>query len=234
MGVKGEFVTKPPQLVSSPLSANSEVPLSEAVYETLLEAILAGTLKPGDPVSEIALSRQLEVSRSPVHDAVVQLAGDGLIVLRPNRRPIVAAFSREDVFHIFEVRTILEGAAAERAASRIDRSSLDELRSELESLAADFERPDWVHRWTDHDERFHEAIAGACGNPRLAADVARYRLLHRGFNKFQTNVDCLHRAVEEHLQILEALVARDPNRSREAMISHVREWQAYFVNHMPG
>ncbi len=221
--------------LDQPLAVRGDVPLSEAVYETLLEAILSGALKPGDPVSEIALSRQLEVSRSPVHDAIVQLAGDGLIVLRPNRRPIVAAFSREDVFQVFEVRTILEGAAAERAAGRIDRSTLDGFRSELQELADSIDDdPEWIRRWTDHDERFHEVVANACGNPRLAADVARYRLLHRGFNKFQTSTDCLDRAVEEHLAIIDALASRDADRSREAMVTHVREWQAYFVNHMPG
>ena len=78
--------------------------LSDSVYETLLAAILAGQLLPGSVVSEVALARQLNVSRTPVHDALRQLAKDGLLKQRANHRAVVAQFSREDVFDIFEMR----------------------------------------------------------------------------------------------------------------------------------
>src|SRR5688572_18657592 len=102
--------------------------LSDLVYETLVDSILAGKLKPGTPVSELEISRQLNVSRTPVHDALRQLAKDGLVEQEANRRAVISGFSAADVFDIFEMRKILEGAAAARASTRIDRAALSHLR----------------------------------------------------------------------------------------------------------
>lgn len=207
--------------------------LSDAVYETLLEAILSGRLQSGTVVSEVKLAQQLDVSRTPVHDALRQLAKDGLVEQRANRRAAIATFSHEDIYDIFEMRKLLEGEAARRAADLIDRQTLANLRAFAELLAADLTRPDWVDRWTDFDEQFHDAIAKASGSRRLWQDIVRYRLLHRGFNKLTTTVEVLQQALAEHGRILDSLEARDPNQARAAMVAHIQEWQAYFVNHFP-
>jgi DNA-binding GntR family transcriptional regulator len=207
--------------------------LSDAVYETLLEAILTGQLEPGTVISEVALARQLEVSRTPVHDALKQLAKDGLVQQRANRRAVVARFSPEDVREIFEMRKLLEGEAARRAATRIDRATLARLRATAASLAETRGGPDWVGRWTDFDEEFHNEIAQASGSPRLCQDILRYRMFHRSFNRLATNPECLVRALEEHTRILDALDRRDPEQASREMVSHIHEWQAYFVSHFP-
>ncbi len=207
--------------------------LADTVYETLLESILSGQLMPGTVVSEVALAKKLEVSRTPVHDALRQLAKDGLVEQQPGKRAVIATFSRNDVFDIFEMRKILEAEAARRAASGLDKQSLARLRNVADELASNREDPDWVARWTDFDEDFHDTIAKASGSPRLAQDINRYRLLHRGFNKLTTTVEVLQQALDEHIRILDALERRDPEAAAAAMIDHVQEWQAYFVNHFP-
>lgn len=207
--------------------------LSDAVYETLLEAILGGRLPPGTIVSEVSLAKQMEVSRTPVHDALRQLSKDGLVEQRAGRRAIIATFSRDDVYDIFEMRKILESEAARRAATRIDRSTLARLRSQADDLKAKPQDPDWLTKWADFDEVFHEAIAKASGSQRLLQDIVRYRLLHRGFNKLTTTVPGLQQALEEHYRILEAMEKRDPEKASRAMLEHIQEWQAYFVNHFP-
>src|SRR5438309_6052003 len=88
--------------------------LSDAVYQTLLEAIISGTLASGTIVSEVALSKQLKVSRTPVHDGLRQLAKDGLVEQRAGRRAIITAFSRDDLADIFEMRKLLESASTRR------------------------------------------------------------------------------------------------------------------------
>src|SRR5580698_6468029 len=108
--------------------------LSDAVYETLLEAIISGKLASGSIVSEVSLAKQLEVSRTPVHDALRQLAKDGLVEQRAGRRAIITTFSKEDVFDIFEMRKLLEGEAARRAAPRMDRATIARLRNMGEDL----------------------------------------------------------------------------------------------------
>lgn len=207
--------------------------LSDSVYETLLEAILSGRLASGSIVSEVSLAKQLDVSRTPVHDALRQLAKDGLVEQRAGRRAVIATFSKEDVYDIFEMRKLLEGEAARRAATRIDRATLAKLRAFADDLKGNRKASDWMAKWIDFDEQFHDAIAKASGSQRLWQDIVRYRLLHRGFNKLSTNVDSLQQALAEHIAILDALEKRDPDTAAKTMLTHVSEWQAYFVNHFP-
>lgn len=205
--------------------------LSDAVYETLTELILSGELTPGSVVSELALSRQLKVSRTPIHDALRQLTKDGLVAQEANHRAVIAAFNANDVFDIFDMRKLLETEAARRAAVRIDRGSLAELRKMADSMAAHPESsPSWVAQWADFDETFHSVIAEASGSQRLAQDIARYRRLHRCFNRMSTTPKVLRQALAEHVGILDALDARDGEAAARRMAAHIHEWQAYFVS----
>lgn len=204
--------------------------LSDAVYESLVEAILSSRLAPGSVVSELELARRFDVSRTPVHDALRQLAKDGLVVQEMNRRAVIAAFSAEDVHDIFEMRKLLEGEAARRAATRLDRVSLGTLCQAADKMAASFGKAGAIARWIDFDESFHMTIAGACGSKRLTQDIARYRLLHRSFNRLGTTPEVLRQALAEHCRILEALEKRDPKAAAAEMAAHIHEWQAYFVN----
>lgn len=202
--------------------------LSESVYQALLERILDGRLPSETVVSELALAGELGVSRTPVHDAVRQLAKDGLVVREGKRRARVAAFSADDVYEVFEMRKYLEGPAAELAAGRMNAVEVARLRADADDLVADADAADWVERWADFDEAFHRAIARASGNRRLAADIDRYRLLHKGFNRTSTDAASLRRAMDEHLAILDALARRNGPLARERMLAHVGAWQLYF------
>lgn len=209
--------------------------LSDAVYEAILNAILSGELPPGMVVSEVALAKQFAVSRTPVHDALRQLARDGLVVQQANRRAVIATLSREDLRDIFDMRILLESEAARRAAPRMDRPTLARLRGIAETLAATRDRADWIPRWLDFDDEFHDTIAEASGSPRLWRDISRYRLLHRGLNKLATSAEILEQALQEHQDILDGLQERDGARAARAMSVHISEWQNYFANHFaPG
>lgn len=206
--------------------------LAESVYESLLEAIVSGELPSGKVLSEVAVAKELDVSRTPVHNALLQLARDGLVEQSSGRRARVATFTRDDLFEIFELRCFLEGPAAERAAGRMDQRQTGPLRATAVELKEAMGSSDWSRRWTDHDDDFHSAIAEASGNKRLAKDINRCRLLHRGFN-LMANPDDLGQAVEQHFEILDALESRDGTAARAAMENHIRTWQAYFFEHFP-
>jgi DNA-binding GntR family transcriptional regulator len=211
-------------------TSDSDARLSEAVYQSLPEAILYGSLLPGEVVSELALAKTLCVSRTPVHDTVRQLIKDGLVRQERNRQAVVAAFTADDIRDVFEMRAVLEAEAAALAAPRIDRAARQELRAAIDHLDRDWGADGWVGRWADHDQEFHAAVARACGNRRLGQEVMKYRTLHRGLNKTHTAADLLHHALAEHRRVLDALDARDPAAARAAMAAHIREWQTYFVN----
>jgi len=206
-----------------------DLPLVESIYQAILERIVSGRLQDGAIVSELALSHDLGVSRTPVHDAVRQLVKDSLVVWERGRRPRVARFTSDDIYQIFEMRKYLEGPAAELAAGRMDRRHLTPLRNGIDALQTSRNDGTWTERWAEFDDQFHSVIAEASGNRRLAADINRYRLLHKVFNRMATDPDGLQSAMREHLGILEALENHDGKLARERMIAHISVWQDYFV-----
>lgn len=200
------------------------------MYGAILERIVRGDLPNGTIVSELALAEELGVSRTPVHDAVRQLAKDGLVVREGTRRARVTEFTPDDVFEIFEMRKFLEGPAVELAAGRMDRRHCAPLRAAADALAGlPRSAPEWTAAWADFDELFHRTIAQASGNGRLAADIGRYRLLHKGINRLSTDPASLQSALAEHLGILDAIEARDGRLARERMVAHIAAWQNFFL-----
>ena len=208
--------------------------MSDVVYERLLDDILSGRRQAGEPLSELALTKVLKVSRTPVHNAVLQLIKDGLVKQDPNCRPVVLGINAEDIVEIFEMRILLEGETAYRAATRMPVKALRKLKRLHDKTAEPQPRKIWLKGWADYDAEFHRAIAKASDSPRLAHDVSRYRLLHRGLNLFGFNeeeapLETLQTAVDEHAQILDAIERGKGRAARSSMHAHLRRWQKFFA-----
>lgn len=195
--------------------------LVDSVYETLLEAIVAGQLAPGSELNSVMLAEQLDVSRTPVTEAIKLLAHDGVVEQINHRRARVAKFSREELTEIYEVRNVLETAASEQAAKRIATEVLDALDSEAAQLQKSQDHLHWSTRALDFDLRFHDAIAAACGNKRLQKEIGHYRLLVRAFCRATSDEGILLTALTEHVAILDALRTRKPAAARTAMSRHI-------------
>ena len=204
-------------------------PLADAAYQAILAEIFGGLMVSGEPISEVELARRLGMSRTPVHLAVRELVRDGLLTQAPNRRPVFHAFTSDDVQEIYQMRLLLETEAAALAALRLDRPTLRQMMAECADLRRHLKAKDVMTRWADLDERFHREIALAAGNRRLAQDIFRYRLVHRGFNTIRFTADLIPQSLLEHERVLAALDARDADGARAAMTTHLREWQAYYV-----
>jgi DNA-binding GntR family transcriptional regulator len=212
--------------------ADNSLRLSEQVYESLVEMIVRGRLEPGQPVSEVELARTLNVSRTPIHEAVKQLVKDGLVIQAANRRPVVVSFGAEDIRDVYEMRIILESEAAAKCADRIDLPTLQRLEETLTQFRKRKLSVSTIAKWVKLDDEFHSAIASASGSPRLAADINRYRLLHRVFNRSHTDASVLQQAAEEHAAILDAFRKRSADLARQSMRRHLEEWQRFFANHL--
>jgi DNA-binding GntR family transcriptional regulator len=198
------------------------ISLADAAYETLLEAILHGQLPPGEELSAVALAARFQISRTPVTEALQRLAHDGLIEQTTNHKPRVAQLSREDVIDIYDVRGHLEAAAVERAAKRVPEQVLVELRGQADALLRRRKDVDWAARAIQFDLQFHDVIAEHSGNRRLRDDVARYRRLVRCFCRLTGKQENLRQALDEHLQILEALEQRRGAAAAKAMQAHIQ------------
>lgn len=195
--------------------------LVDSVYETLLEAILSGKIASGTDLNEVALARELGVSRTPVHEAIAWLAADELLELSGSRAR-VRTMTAQDVADLYDVRQLLECTAVERAATRMEEEVLQQLRAEARELARTKGDPDWPGRVIKFDVRFHDAVAAASGNVRLRSEIQRYRLLVRAFCRITGgHLKNLQDSFQEHLAILRALEKREPKTARKAMAAHI-------------
>lgn len=195
--------------------------LVDSIYETLLEAIVSGQLPHGSELNSVSLAKQLEVSRTPLREALRLLERDGLVHQEGNHKARVAEFSADDIREIYEVRLQLEAAAAELAAKHISTDLLSALRNESDALSQQTGDVDWCEKAIAFDLRFHEAIATASGSKRLKDEIHRYRLLVRSFCVMTGRQATLQQALNEHIAILDALVSGRPAVARKAMAEHI-------------
>jgi DNA-binding GntR family transcriptional regulator len=197
--------------------------LVDSVYETLIEAILSGKIASGAELNEVAVARELGVSRTPVHEALAWLAADELIELSGSRAR-VRTMTALEVAELYDVRLLLEGSAVERAARRIEDGVLQQLREETKELARTRGNADWPARAIEFDIRFHDLVAQASGSSRLRSEIKRYRLLVRAFCRITGgHLKNLQDSFQEHLAILRALEKRDPKAARKAMEAHIEQ-----------
>jgi DNA-binding GntR family transcriptional regulator len=199
----------------------TRAPLADAVYETVMDGILGGRYASGVELTEVALAAELGVSRTPVHEALKRLAVEGLIEPMTNRQSRVVRLTAPQVREVYEMRLLLEPAAAERATERLDPAPLEALRESARGLAASTGRPNWAIRAIEFDVRFHDTLAAACGNERLRTEIAKYRRLVRAFCRATGNAENLQHAFAEHIEILNALEKCDGAAAHWAMASHI-------------
>jgi len=195
--------------------------LVSGVYQQLLEAILSGALTPESELNEVALAGQLHVSRTPVHEALRRLTADGLVEPLPNGKSRVVTFTRERIVALYDMRKILEGAAAELAARLLLADRVTLLRQEANALNSAAVDSTWPAKAISFDLHFHDVIAESSGNEFLRKDILRHRRGVQGFCRFTGTPDNLRTAFEEHLQILEALERRDERAAQGTMVAHI-------------
>ena len=105
--------------------------LEEQVYQTLEDDILGAKITIGTALTELSLTKQLGVSRTPVRAALHRLAEEGLVSITPNKGAVVVGVSHEDLISTYEIRTRLEGLASRLCAQRISKEELSELSESL-------------------------------------------------------------------------------------------------------
>lgn len=214
----------PQQLRADPEKGDS-LSLGEAVYAKIKAAIIHGDLLPGSQITEQQIAAELEVSRTPVHQAIVRLEHEGWLRLQSKRGVIISPVTSEEMRNIYEVLMGLEAVAVERLASR-PAAKNDPIDIEIRAAAAAAEdalNAGDLTGWAAGDDRFHSLLVEQSGNPYLAslarmvmekAHRARLLTLHLRPPPISSNRD--------HHEILEALTARDPAATKAALEAHRR------------
>ena len=192
--------------------------LRDRVYETLEDLIVRRVLQPGERLLEIELANQLGVSRNPVREAMTMLARAGWIDIHARSGAYVHAPTLDEINDFFEMRTLLESFAAERAASRVTAEQLDLLEEIWREGVAAVEAAD-VQAIVSANSAFHDHISEWSGNGMLHESLSLMKKRVRWY--FSTVADVRGMASwNEHRRIIDALRARDPAHAATLMRAH--------------
>mgnify|MGYP003308981238 CR=1 FL=1 len=196
--------------------------LEEQVYERLSDDILSAKYSPGAALTELSLTRELGVSRTPVRTALHRLAEEGLVSITPNKGAVVIGVTREDLISTYEIRTRLEGLASRLAAENITDGELTELREALELQEFYISRRDTEHL-RELDTKFHYLIYKASGNRPLLKILGELHKNIKMYRKRSLSVPGrLEQSVAEHREIFEAIAKRNANLADELTSRHIR------------
>lgn len=193
--------------------------MSAHAYGALSAMIMSRQLRGGDKLVEQKLAAQLEISRTPLREAMQRLEGEGLIRKTAGRSYAVRVVEMREYLQSLKVRKVLEAEAAFLAAGRIAAEDLDRTRRSV--LALERMVPYDIHAHWANDDEVHNLFLDACGNVVMAGIVRDLRVTTRLF-EIARLAERLGPDAREHLAILDALAAGDAEEARRAMAAHAQ------------
>nr|WP_217901731.1 MULTISPECIES: GntR family transcriptional regulator [unclassified Rhodococcus (in: high G+C Gram-positive bacteria)] len=201
------------------------MPLADVVHQSLLTQFADGTRQPGEVLNIAVLSRELNVSQTPIREALARLEFTGLVERKALKGYSVAPlFGEKDLIDLMAARTVIEPALTLTAGERVSEDFLTELRSTIDQLhSVATSSDDGLSKFRQADERFHRLIAEQADNAFLSAayaalggQIQRFRLFARlGAADAQF-------AVREHEAIYSALAQHEPERASTLMVEHLQ------------
>lgn len=207
--------------VAEPVAARSQ---SERAYVRIRDRIVSLEMPPGSVVNEARLREELKIGRTPIREALQRLARENLVKSVPHRGTFVTDVNITDLARITEVRVVLEAHAARMAAEKLsnaDRTGIQELLETLRRTRITDQRD-----LMQLDQRIHRAIYRAARNPFLEATLERYfNLSLRLWYLVLDREVRLREAVDEHVELLRAVLASDGDLAETIMRRHVTNFE---------
>lgn len=216
-----------------------EINKIEKVYNYIKAKILNMEYKPGSPISETTIARELKVSRIPVREAIKRLESEGLIVALPSRRKQVFLLTIDDVRKIFDIKKSLEGSIAKWAAERGTEEDFAKLKEIIEDMGeiaenqiTDIEDGNFK-RWLQKDNDFHNLLFKMANNDRAENIIknlnAQWHRLRLGILAIEGRIKI---STNEHKEIADAILNRDSQMAEELMRNHLESLEKILINLM--
>ncbi|MFL5245570.1 MAG: GntR family transcriptional regulator [Gemmataceae bacterium] len=214
----------------------------QTIAESLLAEVFRGRLRAGEHLVTQQLAARFSVSHTPIREALISLAGIGIIDLLPNRGAVVRQVTPNEVKQICQVRQVLECKATQLACGRIALADLRVLEADLKRLMSVKSQAGkrFILRARTVDSCLHDLIAESCGNQFLATEINRLKILFRSFRdaaweheRARNDFRRLAQEAHEHFSIVEALLAGDPRGAARAMAQHIRSGSKYWSRALP-
>ncbi|HWF34099.1 MAG TPA: GntR family transcriptional regulator, partial [Solirubrobacteraceae bacterium] len=178
-------------------------------------------IPPGAPIDEDIIGQELEMGRTPVREAIKRLSLENLVTVFPRRGTFASEINITDLAHISDVRGVLEGHAAQRAAERLTEAQRAELGDLLEELGRS-EGSDDLEALMTLDARVHRFIYRCAANPYLEETLGRYfNLSIRIWHLVIDRLPHLFARVHEHDDLLQAIAAGEADRARFILADHI-------------
>ncbi|WNV83785.1 GntR family transcriptional regulator [Umezawaea sp. Da 62-37] len=202
--------------------------LAGQTVDVLRELVLTGEIPPGERVNEVELAQRLGISRGPLREAIRHLSSEGLLVLVPNKGAHVPKADADEVRALFELRTALECAAAELAASRRTDRDVDRLRE----VCAESRRTHQTGARFPYrlDLAFHQALLDAARSPRIAEQVRlvqqRVVLLRAGLKDDPPHQQA---SLDDHDALVAAVATGDTHLANRVMRRHLSRVRAQML-----
>ena len=200
------------------------------VYRIIKQRIIEGALAPGLPINEIDLASDLNVSKTPVREALHQLEREGFVATTPGRGSTVSPITFQDIREIYEMREIIECSAAKRGALRCDKNEVRESKRQLEKMLGKAPDPK-AFPWGE-EENVHQLIIRSVGNQKLFESylgildhIKRIRI--QFLNRF--NRQRHDKLIREHIEILDAFIEGNGEKAELAVQNHLRNAAAHFM-----
>ncbi len=206
------------------LDSYSYAPLREQVYEILKDSILNGDIPPQQKLKETRVANELNVSRTPVREALLMLELEGMIRISPQDGFVVQGITdKKQVNDLFQVRGQLEGMAARLAAENITPDNLHQLKSTLELMKTKMEdNPDAREDFLKFEFFFHRLIYQAADNEYLNEALNKlFEKIHRFRSKSFTRMDRMKEVYEELEEIYNHIAAGEAEKAERAALDHL-------------
>jgi len=192
--------------------------LFDQVCENLRQYIPA--LGPNAELNEVELCRQMGLSRTPVREALLHLAGEGLVTLQPNGRRQVVELGHRDAEELYDIRSVLEGLAARLLASKITDDQVTQLRQLAERVDQALSKWQNSKQIENYEIQFHSQVAVMAGNTRLADALQRQGLLMQCLIS-PGGLENIMVEFQSHVELVDALAAGNPGQAEAMFRRHV-------------
>ena len=205
--------------------------LGHKIFCILRDKILNEDYEAGQKLNEVALSKELNISRTPIREALKQLELEGLVKSIPNKGVYVLGFSPRDIDDMLEIRLVLEGLSIQLAIDRISEAELEKIK-EIYDLLEFYAKKNDQEKFTEINIEFHEAIYRGTHSQyfeQLLSDINYY--IHVTSRHSIRQPDRLLPAAQEHKEILEAIEKRDKELAKEKIQKHIRKTQLLVRNY---
>lgn len=204
---------------------------ADIAYWAIRDAIRSGVIQPGDRLIELDLAAALEMSRTPVRDALRQLESERLVEKAPSRGFVVPTLTIDDMVEIYEIREVLEGLAARRAAMRMGPAEIAALKETVERAEQARDAADLEMMWKASNQ-YHGLLRAGHRNGRLPRLLALMLDAHRSLRLHEFAPERVDAALSEHRAIYEAIAARDAELAERLAREHSdRALQAQLLAH---